>query len=539
MVLNLRRRGFLAAGAAGLATLACRRRAAPAETAFLGPSMDLGHRLRDGQVPRPDAFEPVDVLIVGGGVAGLTAAWRLRGAGFEDFRVLELEAAPGGTARAGGNGISAFPWGAHYLPAPTSANAPLLRLLDEMGLIEGRNAEGEPVFDEAHLVRAPEERLFAHGQWWEGLYLRAGASPEDERQHHAFFAEVEHWSRWRDARGRRAFAVPRAQGSDAPEVRALDALSFETWLDQRGLTSPRLRWLLDYACRDDYGARLDGTSAWAGLFYFTARKTGAGEDSRPLLTWPEGNGRLVAHLAGAAGARLRTGLAATRLEAVPRGVRIQALDATTGQAVGFQARRVIFAGPQHVAGRVIPELWRARPGLRTAFQQSPWLVANLTLRGRPREAGFPLAWDNVLQDSPSLGYVVATHQSLHDHGPTVWTWYHPFPDGDPLEARRNLLRMDPEACRKLVFEDLRRAHPDLAGLVARVDLVRWGHAMVRPSPGFCWSRALTEAARPLGAIHFAHTDLSGMALFEEAFDHGLRAAEEVLTALGRREPSWR
>jgi hypothetical protein len=31
-------------------------------------------------------------------------------------------------------------------------------------------------------------------------------------------------------------------------------------------------------------------------------------------------------------------------------------------------------------------------------------------------------------------------------------------------------------------------------------------------------------------LHFAHTDLSGIALFEEAFDHGLRAAREIAAA---------
>jgi hypothetical protein len=35
----------------------------------------------------------------------------------------------------------------------------------------------------------------------------------------------------------------------------------------------------------------------------------------------------------------------------------------------------------------------------------------------------------------------------------------------------------------------------------------------------------------LGRLHFAHTDLSRLALFEEAFDHGLRAAREVAEAL--------
>jgi len=33
-------------------------------------------------------------------------------------------------------------------------------------------------------------------------------------------------------------------------------------------------------------------------------------------------------------------------------------------------------------------------------------------------------------------------------------------------------------------------------------------------------------------VHFAGADLSGVALFEEAFDHGVRAAEEVLAAQG-------
>jgi len=45
-----------------------------------------------------------------------------------------------------------------------------------------------------------------------------------------------------------------------------------------------------------------------------------------------------------------------------------------------------------------------------------------------------------------------------------------------------------------------------------------------------WSEALTASARPLGRLHFAHTDLSGLALFEEAFDHGVRAAAEILAA---------
>jgi hypothetical protein len=62
--------------------------------------------------------------------------------------------------------------------------------------------------------------------------------------------------------------------------------------------------------------------------------------------------------------------------------------------------------------------------------------------------------------------------------------------------------------------------------------MRWGHAMIRPRPGFVWGGARRAAARPYRAVHFANSDLSGVGLFEEAFYHGVRAAEEVLAARG-------
>ena len=60
--------------------------------------------------------------------------------------------------------------------------------------------------------------------------------------------------------------------------------------------------------------------------------------------------------------------------------------------------------------------------------------------------------------------------------------------------------------------------------------MRWGHAMISPRPNFIWSGIREKAMKPYRNIHFAHTDLSGIALFEEAFYHGLRAGTEVFTA---------
>ncbi|HJV91744.1 MAG TPA: FAD-dependent oxidoreductase [Holophagaceae bacterium] len=528
--LVMKRRTFLATAAAAVA-LSCKRKPA-FEAALVAPDMATGHRLRQGGLPEPERWEEVPVLIVGGGIAGLSAAWQLDRLGLADFRILELESAPGGTARGSRNGISPFPLGAHYLPAPPKAHAALVELLAEAGAVEALGPDGEPRYAEQMLVREPEERIFAGGQWWEGLYFQAGANAEDLRQLRAFQAEVDRLAGWRDAQGRSAFALPRAQGSDAPEIRALDRLTLADWCNERGLTSPRLRWMLDYGCRDDYGLHFDETSAWAGLFYFAARQQGPRDRSRPLLAWPQGNGFLVEHLAAKAGARLRTGQALASLRSVDAGVEARVLEVASGRMVGLRARRAIFAGPLHVAGAVVEGLRVARGPVLAAFQRSPWLVVNLTLRTRPREVGFPMAWDNVLRDSPSLGYVVATHQRGLDAGPTVWTWYHPF-TGEEKADRARLFAMDAMACAEMALTDLERAHPEIRELVARADVARWGHAMVRPRPGFCWSEALVEARQPFGPVHFAHTELSGLALFEEAFDHGLRAAGEVRDALQR------
>ena len=137
----------------------------------------------------------------------------------------------------------------------------------------------------------------------------------------------------------------------------------------------------------------------------------------------------------------------------------------------------------------------------------------------------------MIHDSRSLGYVVATHQAGNDHGPTVLTWYHPLCDDNVKAARTKLLKATWADLAEVVLTDLERPHPEIRELVTRLDIFRWGHAMIRPRPGFITSDQRRKAAQPDGRIHFANTDLSGIALFEEAFDHGLRAADETLSYL--------
>ena len=167
-------------------------------------------------------------------------------------------------------------------------------------------------------------------------------------------------------------------------------------------------------------------------------------------------------------------------------------------------------------------------------------MANLTLSEHPAGRGVPLAWDNVLYESKSLGYVVATHQRerVVDHGPTVVTWYYPLSGADVKAERERLLSSGFAEWEALVMADLSAAHRDIVRTAERLEVMRWGHAMVRPRPGFLFGPERKAAAASVGAVHFAHSDLGGLALFEEACHHGVRAAEEVLAALGERCESW-
>jgi phytoene dehydrogenase-like protein len=503
---TISRRGFLAAtgSLAAAALVGCAPKTdRPLRGGFVDDGGARGHRLRDrAAFPAPVRTERVPVVVVGGGIAGLSAAWWLERRGMRDFVVLEMEDGAGGNARWGENAVSAFPWAAHYVPVPGPRAAHVRDLFTELGVLR------DGVWDETVLVHSPQERVFRWGRWHEGLEETVADTAAERAEMRRFHEEV---ARLRDTG---EFTIPSSLGR---RPSPLDDLSFGRWLDEKGFRSPALRWYADYACRDDYGARAADTSAWAGIHYFAAREP---EEEGPL-TWPEGNGWIVRRLLERLGGYVRTGAAVHRVERRGTGARVLAGDTE------YLADAVVFAAPSFLASRLV----EGAPAVD--FTYSPWLTANLTLDRLPEERGAAPAWDNVLYDSPSLGYVAAHHQSLRTHhDAAVWTYYLALSDTPPAEARRMLLQRSWRDWAEAILSDLERAHPEIRRCVARIDVMRMGHAMVRPTPGFLASparRALEEAEGP---VFYAHSDLSGLSLFEEAQDRGIAAAARVLERVG-------
>lgn len=530
----VKRRHFLGASAAlPLATCAP---APSVEGGFIGIDHQRGHLLRGPVGPvTPSVVRQTEVVIAGGGVAGLAAARALRLRGREDLALLELEDSAGGNARGTEVGGLPCPMGAHYLPLPGDDAPHVQNLLEELGL--RTRVSGRWQYDERHLCHSPQERLLFQGQWQEGLLPLNGVGPQTLAQYLKFAQLVD------EARKAARWAMPSFGVPQQPLQQALKAITFAAHLNQNGLDDQHLRWYLDYCCRDDYGAGIEVVSAWAGIHYFASRHGFHApgmetEEREGLLTWPEGNAWLTRHMAQPLGDRVHTAQVVTRIAQTRNGVEVDAWDVRAQALVRWRARQAIVALPIFIAARVVQD---APDFLRQAVAQTvyaPWLVANLHIKAplNDRQGAAP-SWDNVTYGTAGLGYVDATHQSLQAvPGATVLTHYRAL-GGAPetlAQRRRDLMTKPWEAWRDEILAELAQAHPDLPAKASRMDIVRYGHAMAIPVPEIQdknglqrpqnLRKQLSKHEQPAvpshGNLRFAHADWAGYSVFEEAFTLG-------------------
>jgi glycine/D-amino acid oxidase-like deaminating enzyme len=505
--LKIGRRRFLGASSAALIGLSLKSER-HIEGSFVNDSFQLGHLLRDRKpFPAPKRSEKTAVVIVGGGIAGLSAAWWFQKHGFNDFLVLEMNAQAGGNARWGENDVTAYPWAAHYVPVPGPKAVYVRELFQDLGVL--KNGQWE----ERYLCFSPQERLFLYGRWQEGIEPGIGLKEKDRDQ---FRRLEEVFAKYRESG---EFSIPLELGR-TDRFKNLDQISFSDWLLQQGFDSPLVHWYMNYACRDDYGAFAKDTSAWAGVHYFSSREV---EEKGPL-TWPEGNGWITRRLLERVGENVRSGEMVHRITTQQHGVSVFAGE------IEYRAAFVIFAAPSFLAAYIMENFPRLHD-----FVYSPWLTANLTLERLPDSRGAEPTWDTVFFDSPTLGYVDATHQTLRTHvDRTVWTFYWALAEGTPAQNRQLLLEKDWNYWKEAILNDLQRVHSDIRQCVSRIDIMRMGHAMIRPAVGSIFSEERQHIATLDGRVLFANSDLSGISIFEEAQYHGVEAARRVLKAVAGR-----
>lgn len=523
--------------AAGISWLGYRRLNPRPPVTVNRAGLPPGHLLRDGKpFPPPQKTQSCNTLILGSGAAALSAAWYLAKQGHTDFLLAE------GFERNGNNAgyytaRSAAPTGAHYLALPSQESIYVREMLADLGILQSGIASSNPVYRETDLVHAPQERLLYRNRWQEHLL------PQNDADTRRFLALVRELKTARGSDGRKTFAIPIALSSQDPAWRRLDGETFARWLHRQGYRSPALLWYLDYCCRDDYGRGTAQVSAFAGLHYFAAR--GNTDDS--VLTWPDGLARLsealrrkahlqaVERLPDAPELRFARPASydASAVKITERGdhVEVWLRHNRSGATVVLRAKQVISAMPLMVAARIVEN--PSRYGFQTGIPQyAPWLVANFVLHRFPEEIGYSEpAWDNVVYGSPALGYVVATNQLIRTAKPeqTIFTAYRALDRDTPQNIRRLMLEASDETLLQLAAEDLLTAYGKrFWQSVRHVDITLRGHAMSVPETGYLSDPLLLALRRHRSRLVFAHSDLSGYSVFEEAAYWGVEAAKKVL-----------
>ena len=266
-----------------------------------------------------------------------------------------------------------------------------------------------------------------------------------------------------------------------------------------------------------------------------------------MLTWPEGLTHLSQLLRERSGLQSLAALpddetlhfahpvainaSAVRIRERDAHVEVLLRDNGSGALSLLRARQVISAMPLMVAARVVENA--AVYGLLAGRgDYAPWLVSNFVLHRFPAEgAGEALAWDNVIYGSGGLGYVASSNQLIRVAKParTVFTAYTALNHADPAAVRAWLLDAPDAELLAFAAQDLVAAYGRrFWRAVDAVDIGIRAHAMRIPRPGYLDDAQLAAVRAHRSRLHFAHSDLSGYSVFEEAAFWGVEAARRVL-----------
>lgn len=495
---------------------------------FAGANSKTGHLLRENKFPEPTAKINIDTVIIGGGVAGLSAARQLKENGFNDFILLELDTATGGNAKGGKNKVSEYPYGAHYLPVPNEKFTDLIDFLKAHNIITGFDEKGLPVYNEYYLCAEPQERLYYKGVWQEGLPPKNGMTEEEHKELERFTALTETYKNATGSDHKPAFTIPAEWSSEDENFLKLDRLSMFEFLKEQQFKTDFIFWFVNYCCKDDFGCDIKTTSAWAGMHYFCSRNGKASNaHAHEQLTWPEGNYFLVNCLKEKISAHLKTGQLVYRISKQEDSWQCFVYDVAQNKSSMYACKHVIAATPQFVNKRLfnLPENIQY-----TEFNYYPWLVANITINDKKKLNGLgELAWDNVFYHSKSLGYVNACHQTQDRlQNKTVITFYYNFSEQAAKQEREFVYGKDENFWRTFILDDLKTAHPELEEAVDEMELYLYGHGMICPAVGFRSSSSRKQLETGFDNLHFVNSDVSGISIFEQAFYKGTLAAKKIL-----------
>lgn len=485
------------------------------QTEFTGDQPYRAHRalwnksdylLSKGGIPKPT--ETTSIVIVGGGVAGLTSAYNLR-----QLRPVLLEQAPqfGGNSKGEMWDDHMYSIGAAYVTTGDETSKSMM-FLRELGLLpklrHHSSSDGMSVIYESQVkndfwngVTDPQAALQFRRVYEKMRVLRQGPYPD---------------------------IPPTEWGMTEEKLKALDRLSFAQWLkNEFSSLHPHIHEFFQDYCWSSLGGSMNELSAAQCLNFLLSDLFGVG-------AFPGGNSAITENLVNRLSRDLphtclRPSHLVVDIRRVSDGVLITYED-SEGILRSIQARACIVCSPKFVAKHLIDGLPDDQRVAMSALRYRAYIVANILLKVNVPSQAYDLYRIEPKAESRTYTDLVFASWAAHDrHSRSVLTLYRPY----PVDSGRAALYAE------TAFADLKKSFesvvPELVktldlpeNSIQTIRLTRWGHPLPLGEPGLIAKGILQKAASVVSdRIFLAQQDNWASPCFESAFGAASRASDEV------------
>ncbi len=469
--ISTNRREFIKFVVAGAIAAGCPIDLALVAEAETRPTVDgeynkLCHQVRDGvRFARPAVSARHDVVIVGGGVSGLTSAYLLKG---YDWLLLEKEPHWGGNAYLQEYQGNAYATGSAFVESPPAAE-----LAKEVGL--------EPLPIDS----------------WDGSIINREFIPD------TWGAGLDHLPypvRVRDSF--KKFREAMLKIDVGKRHHELDNIAFGNML--RGYP-PELKSWWDAYGPSNWGTLADETSAMAAIEEFQWFSAETRTDDR--TTWPGGLGAISKRLSEILESKYRDRMlpSATTVAVSPQRHEVHVTYMHDGHLTTVAAKGVIMATPKFITCRIVDGVPDKQRLAMRKIRYVPYPVVNLIFD----KPVFNKGYDTWCPGNSFTDFIVADwtirNQPGYQQKYKILTFYTPM-----REAARGELLTETSARRvaERVMRDFHKLLPGSDVDPVEVHIYRRGHPMYMVTPGN-YTQVQPVTRRPMDRVFFANTDSEG------------------------------
>ena len=431
-----------------------------------GEHFEVCHQVRDGhQFARPDATRQVGVVIVGGGVAGLSAAYFLRG---QDWILLEKEDHFGGNAYQEEYDGQAFSTGAAFGFRGDEGD----QLAKELGL-------------NLALIDSPDPTI-VNGVWVADTWnsgLDQLPYPKEVR---------ESFKKFRD------------------EAMKIDVAGRMAELDTRPFTdftvgyAPEVQHWWDGYGPSNWGAITEDTSAYVGLD--ALQGTVKGEDAKRVIL-PGGLGCITHKLVEVLQPKYKERMLgnATVVAVVPDKDSVRVTYFQDGKLTTLIAKAVLMCTPKFITSRLVTGLPEVQLSAMYKTRYAPYPVVNIVFDKPVYNRGYD-TWcpGNSFTDFIVADWTIRNRPGYHQKN-NILTFY------VPLRENQRATLLDEENCKSLaarVLADFQKLLPEFHSDPVEVRVYRRGHPMFMCLPNQ-YTKNRIAAAHPMDRIYFGNADSGG------------------------------